>query len=73
MAIAGFVLSLSGIVLIGAIGSILGIIFSAIALRQLRMNPGQRGYGLAQAGLIIGIVYTALFVVFVAALLALAF
>lgn len=47
-AIAGFVLAF--------LCSILGIIFSAIALNQLKTRPLQRGRGLAIAGIIIGIV-----------------
>jgi len=51
MAIAGFVLSL--------LFAPLGIIFSAIALGQIK-ETGQRGYGFAIAGLVIGIAVTAL-------------
>ena len=53
-AIVGFVTSL----LIAP----LGIIFSAIALGQIK-KTGERGYGLALAGLIIGIVFTVLILV----------
>lgn len=51
MAIAGFVLSL--------IFAPLGIIFSAIALGQIK-ETGQKGYGFAIAGLVIGIAVTAI-------------
>lgn len=51
MAIAGFVLSL--------IFAPLGIIFSAIALGQIK-KTGQRGHGFAIAGLVIGIAFTAI-------------
>ena len=51
MAIAGFVLSL--------IFAPLGIVFSAIALGQIK-KTGQRGYGFAIAGLVIGIAITAI-------------
>lgn len=44
----------------------LGIVFGAIAKRQIR-NSGEEGAGLATAGLVIGLVLTALFVVVVAA------
>jgi peptidyl-prolyl cis-trans isomerase B (cyclophilin B) len=37
--------------------SLLGIIFSAIALNQLKTRPGQRGKGLATAGLILSIAF----------------
>ena len=53
-AIVGFVTSL----LIAP----LGIIFSAIALSQIRKS-GERGHGLALAGLIIGIVLTGLAII----------
>lgn len=55
MAIAGFVCSL--------VLPPLGIIFSAIALSQLKKSGGQ-GKGLATAGLVIGIVFTSLFLLF---------
>lgn len=51
MAIAGFVLSL--------IFAPLGIVFSAIALGQIK-KTGQKGYGFAIAGLVIGIAVTAI-------------
>ncbi|MGB4772045.1 MAG: DUF4190 domain-containing protein [Chitinophagaceae bacterium] len=51
MAIAGFVLSL--------IFAPLGIVFSAIALGQIK-RTGERGYGFAIAGLVIGIAVTAI-------------
>jgi hypothetical protein len=51
MAIAGFVLSI--------VFAPLGIIFSAIALGQIK-KTGQRGYGFAIAGLVIGIAFTAI-------------
>jgi hypothetical protein len=53
-AIVGFVCSL--------IIPVLGIIFSAIALGQIRRS-GERGRGLALAGLIIGIVFTAIAII----------
>ena len=54
-AIAGFILSFFGIL------SILGIIFSLIALNQIK-NRERRGRGLAIAGFIIGIVVFLLFI-----------
>lgn len=51
-AIAGFVLSLLGLF---GVGSVLGIIFSAVGRNRAR-RTGQRGEGLAIAGIVIGIV-----------------
>ena len=51
-AIAGFVLSLLGLY---GVGSVLGIIFSVIGRNRAR-RTGQRGEGLAIAGIVIGIV-----------------
>ena len=51
-AIAGFVLALLGI---WGVGSVLGIIFSVIGRNRAR-RTGQRGEGLAIAGIVIGIV-----------------
>ena len=48
-AVAGFVLSLLGCT------GLLGLIFSAISLSQIKKEPNQKGKGLATAGLIIGI------------------
>ena len=51
-AIAGFVLSLLGL---WGVGSVLGIIFSVMGRNRAR-RTGQRGEGLAVAGIVIGIV-----------------
>jgi hypothetical protein len=51
-AIAGFVLSLLGLF---GVGSVLGIIFSVLGLNRAK-RTGQRGEGLAIAGIVIGIV-----------------
>ena len=51
-AIAGFVLALLGLY---GVGSVLGIIFSVIGRNRAR-RTGQRGEGLAVAGIVIGIV-----------------
>lgn len=59
LAVAGFVLAIAGFVVFDLllIGAVLGIVFSAIALAQLKKREGeQRGRGLAIAGLVLGIV-----------------
>jgi hypothetical protein len=60
MAIAGFVLSF--------FISPLGIIFSAIGLNQIGKDPRQGGKGLAIAGLILGILGTVFWVLWMAAI-----
>ena len=62
MAIAGFVLSLLGCTL-------LGIIFSAVALNQIGKQPNQGGKGLAIAGLVIGIVFMIIQIIYWGALI----
>lgn len=57
MAIASLVCSLFGWICI--IGGILGIIFGFMALGQIRQS-GQGGRGMAIAGIVIGVVVTAL-------------
>lgn len=55
-AIAGFVCSLSGLFpLFFLVPSVLGIVFSSIALHRMSRSGKGRGRGLAQAGLILGI------------------
>jgi len=55
LAIASFVCSLLGWLLLG-IGTILGIIFGAIALKKIKEDPTKfKGRGFALAGLIIGL------------------
>jgi len=54
-AIASLILSISGFVLLGIVGSILGVIFGHIAQNQIkRAVPPEEGSGLATAGLIMG-------------------
>ena len=53
-AIAGFVLSLLGLFPLVIIGSIIGIIFSSIALHGISKSANKKGEGLAIAGLVIG-------------------
>lgn len=87
MAIAGFCVSVVGIVgllaisalsvyslLIGLVAGIVGIVLSAIALKRIKKSPEKtKGKGLAKAGLIIGILSTALTIlIFIGILLALA-
>jgi hypothetical protein len=61
LGIAGFILSLLPLY---GIGSILGLIFSAIALRKIKKNPEKyKGRGLAMAGFIISIVVISLIIV----------
>ena len=57
LAIAGFVTSI-------ACCSPVGIILSAIGLNQISKDPNQKGKGLATAGLIIGIVFFVLTIIY---------
>lgn len=57
LAIAGFVTSL-------ACCSPVGIILSAIGLNQISKDPNQKGKGLATAGLIIGIAFFVLTIIY---------
>lgn len=56
MAVAGLVTGALGIVCCGCgpLFAILGIVFSVIALSQIRENPDQGGKGVAIAGLVLG-------------------
>jgi hypothetical protein len=69
LAIAALVCSLAGIVT--CISAPVGIVLGAVALSQIK-KTGQAGRGMALAGLWIGIVLTALFVIGVAAAVAFA-
>jgi hypothetical protein len=53
LAVAALVL---GIVWVYWIGSILAVIFGAVALHQIEQSPGQGGRGMAVAGLVLGLV-----------------
>ncbi len=73
MAIAGLVTGILGICFgISLVFAILGIVFSATAIRRIRRRPELKGNGLATAGLILGIVGVALFVGIVGLLLVVA-
>jgi hypothetical protein len=65
-AIASLILSISGFVILGLVGSILGVIFGHIAQGQIkRANPPEEGHGLATAGLIVGYIGIGLNVVLI--------
>jgi ABC-type dipeptide/oligopeptide/nickel transport system permease component len=54
-AIASLILSISGFVLLGIVGSILGVIFGHVAQGQIKKAvPREEGHGLATAGIIMG-------------------
>lgn len=60
MAIAGMVLGILSIVTVypccGLPFNILGLIFSAVALSQIKRNPHQQGKGMANAGLVCSLI-----------------
>jgi len=56
LAVASFVLSLTGFFCVGFVTGLLALIFGAVAMRSISKAPGVRGYGLAVAGFIIGII-----------------
>lgn len=60
--IAGFVLSLIGLFVAGIPSAILGVIFSSVALKELRTEE-KRGKGLAIAGLVISIVAITFYII----------
>ena len=63
LAVAALVL---GIVWAFWLGSILAVIFGHVAMRRIKRQPNMRkGYGLAVAGLVLGYVGAATFVLFV--------
>ncbi len=67
LAIASFVLGLSGVILswfIMLIPSLLAIVFGHVSLRQMRVS-GENGRNLALTGLILGYVITAMYLVIV--------
>ncbi len=62
-ATASLVLGICGLTFCPIICSILAIIFGALAKREINERPGMGGWGQAQAGLILGIVGIALWVI----------
>jgi hypothetical protein len=66
MAVASLVTGILGIItsfiFIGLVLAVLGVIFGAVALRQIKRNPKRfRGRGMAIAGLVCGIITLAIF------------
>jgi hypothetical protein len=70
LAIASLVLGLAGWIVCG-LGSVLAIVLGAISLSQIRASGGREsGEGMAKAGIILGIVFvvlTVLWIIFVVA------
>ncbi len=64
MAIASLVCSISGFILFPFIGAVLGVIFGHIALKQIKASQEQ-GHGMAVAGLVMGYIQIALWVLFI--------
>ncbi len=70
-AIASLVCSILGALFFPIIGSILGIVFGAVALRQIRASDGRfQGRGLAIAGIIVGAVALVLWACIIAGVIA---
>lgn len=62
MAVASLVLSLVGWFMVPVIAPVLGVIFGHVARRQIE-NTGQRGGGMAVAGLVLGYINLALWLI----------
>jgi hypothetical protein len=72
LAIAGFVCSIVGVCPLPAfIPSVLGIIFSAVGLSQIK-KTGEEGGGLAIAGILIGALWLAIIMITLMAFITLA-
>lgn len=69
MAIAGMILGILSILSVwpccGLPFNVLGLIFSAVALNQIKRNPHQQGKGMAQAGLVCSLIGLALLVILI--------
>lgn len=64
-AIASLIVALAGSLAVPVIGSLLGAIFGHIALNEINRSQGRlTGRGLAIAGIVVGYVFTALYLVF---------
>ncbi|MEX2597291.1 MAG: DUF4190 domain-containing protein [Salibacteraceae bacterium] len=71
-AIAGFVLSLAGLLFFGLGLGALAIVFSAISLKKIKDEPLKwEGKGLATAGLVIGIIDVAAWLIIIAIIIVL--
>lgn len=67
LSIASMVLSLVNIIpcfWFFPITAVLGVIFGFVARGQMRNNPGQRGRGMAIAGIVVGLVFIAIAAIF---------
>lgn len=69
MCVAGFICGLLGFLLsiayIGVVLCVLGIVFGAIGMSNVKNNPKRKGRGLAVAGLILGIIGLAILTIVV--------
>jgi len=55
-AVAALVLGLVGLFLFGVVTGILAVIFAVLAKKDISLQPGLGGSGMATAGLILGII-----------------
>jgi hypothetical protein len=55
MAVTGFVLSLIGVFCCAGVFSTLGLVFSCVALSEMRDDPNHRSRGLAIAGIVLAL------------------
>ena len=64
-AIASLIVALAGSLAVPVIGSLLGAIFGHSALNEINRSQGRlTGRGLAIAGIVVGYIFTALYLVF---------
>ena len=66
LAIASLVLGISSFFIFPVATGVLAVVFGGMALKRIKANPNQEGAKMAKAGMILGIVGLALWVVFIA-------
>jgi len=70
LSVAAMVLGICGILgpILGLLSAVLGLVLGIVALGHYRTNPNLKGHGMALTGIVLGAIFTALWLLLLVAL-----